>query len=94
MEWLTRGWDREHFICTTVGVAAGVCLVLLRARGLAEVGSLLVAVCSRWAMWQIPPPGRSRAPGMPADGLSRLGQIAVVVLGVTLLAEVAAAPFQ
>jgi hypothetical protein len=92
MEWLTREWDQGHWVACCVGVAAGVALAILGASGLAELGGVFVAVVLRWSMWQIPPPGRSRAPGAPADALSRLGQLAVVVLLIVLVAEIATSP--
>ncbi len=92
MDWLRRGWDREHWIALGVGLAAGIVLVLLGKGGLAEVGAVLSAVVLRWAIWQIPPPGRSRAPGTPPNGLSRLGQLAVTALIVTLMLEIALSP--
>jgi hypothetical protein len=92
MDWLTRGWDREHWIALGVGLAAGIALVTLGKVGLAEIGSVMSAVMLRWGMWQIPPPGRSRAAGTPPDGLSRLGQLAVAVLLVTLVLDIATSP--
>lgn len=89
MHWLTRGWDLEHRVALCVGLAAGIALVLLGKGGLAEFGAVFAAVVLRWAIWQIPPPGRSRAVGTPADGGSRLLQLAVAVLLVTLVVEIA-----
>jgi hypothetical protein len=92
MEWLTRGWDQAHLVACCVGVAAGVSMVVLGASGLAELGSVLVSVLMRWAMWQIPPPGRARADGSPPDALSRLGQLAVAVLLIVLVLELVTVP--
>lgn len=92
MDWLLRGWDREQVIALCVGLAAGGALVALGKLGLAEFGAVFAAVTLRWAMWQIPPPGRSRAAGSPSDARSRLAQLAVAVLLVTLMLEVALAP--
>jgi len=92
MDWLTRGWDREHSIALGVGLAAGIALVTIGMGGLAEIGSVLSAVTLRWGLWQIPPPGRSRAAGTPPDGLSRLGQLAVAALLVTLMLDIATSP--
>ena len=94
MEWLIRGWDQPHYLCAAVGVVASLALVLLGWTGLAVVGGPAVAVCARWAIWQIPPPGRSRAEGTPPDGWSRLAQLAVAVLLVTLVVAVVDAPFR
>lgn len=93
MDWLTSGWDREHWVALAVGLAAGIALVVLGKGGLAEIGAVFAAVTLRWAIWQIPPPGRSRAMGTPPDGFSRLMQIAVAVLLVTLFFEIVTAPF-
>jgi hypothetical protein len=92
MHWLTRGWDRDHWVALCVGLAAGIALVILGIAGVAEIGAVGSAVLLRWAMWQIPPPGRSRAAGTPADAFSRLAQIAVAVLLVTLVLEIVLAP--
>jgi hypothetical protein len=92
MDWLRRGWDREHWIALGVGLAAGITLVTLGKGGLAEIGSVLSAVMLRWGLWQIPPPGRSRAAGTPPDGLSRLGQLAVAALLVTLVLDIVTSP--
>ena len=92
MDWLTRGWDKDQVIALCVGLAAGITLVLLNKGGLAEFGAVIAAVGLRWAIWQIPPPGRSRAVGTPPDGLSRLGRLAVTVLLVTLVLEIAMSP--
>lgn len=94
MDWLTRGWDREHWIALSVGLAAGIALVTLGKGGLAEIGSVLSAVILRWGMWQIPPPGRSRAAGTPPDALSRLVQLAVAALLITLVLEIATSPLR
>lgn len=94
MGWLTQGWDKEHVIALCVGLAAGIALVLMDKGGLAEFGAVLASVGLRWAIWQIPPPGRSRAVGTPPDGLSRLGQLAVAVLLITLVIEIATSPFR
>lgn len=92
MEWLTREWDQGHWVAGCVGVAVGVSLVLLGVSGLAEVGGVLVSLLMRWAMWQIPSPGRSRAEGAPPDAVSRLGQLAVTVLLIVLVLELATSP--
>ena len=92
MDWLKRGWDRDHWVALGVGLAAGIALVLLGKGGLAELGAVFSAVVVRWAMWQIPPPGRSRASRAPSDAASRLGQLAVAVLLVTLALEIAWSP--
>ena len=94
MDWLTRGWDKEHVIALCVGLAAGITLVLLDKGGLAEFGAVLTSVGLRWAIWQIPPPGRSRVVGTPPGGLSRLGQLAVTVLLITLFIEIATSPLR
>jgi len=94
VEWLTRGWDQAHYLSAAVGVAAALALVLLGWSELAVVGAPLVSVGSRWAIWQIPPPGRSRAPGTPPDGWSRLAQLAVAVLIFTLVVAVLVSPFR
>jgi len=92
VEWLTRGWDQGQWVAVGVGIAVGVALTALGMSGLAEVGAVGVALMMRWALWQIPPPGRSKAPGSPADSGSRLMQLAVVVLLVTLVIEIVLAP--
>lgn len=92
MEWLTRGWDQGQRVAVGVGLAAGVVLAALGMSGLAEIGAVSVALMMRWALWQIPPPGRSKAPGSPADSGSRLMQLAVVVLLVTLVIEIVLSP--
>ena len=94
MDWLTRGWDREHWIALGVGLAAGIALVTLGKGGLAEIGAVLSAVILRWGLWQIPPPGRSRAARTPPDGLSRLAQLAVAALLITLALEIAMSPLR
>jgi hypothetical protein len=94
VDWLTRGWDQAHYVSAAVGAAAALALVLLGWSELAVVGAPLVSVGARWAFWQIPPPGRSRAPGTPPDGWSRLGQLAVAVLIFTLVATLVAVPFR
>ena len=92
MEWLTKGWDQGHRVAVAVGLAAGVALAVLGMSGLAELGAVLVSLMMRWGLWQIPPPGRSRAPGSPSDAGSRLAQLAVVVLLVTLVIEIVMSP--
>lgn len=92
MEWLTKGWDQGHWVAATVGLAVGVALAVLGFAGLAEVGAVLVALVTRWGLWQIPPAGRSKAQGPPSDFASRLGQLAVVVLLVTLVIEIVTSP--
>jgi hypothetical protein len=92
VEWLTRGWDQGHKVAVGVGIAVGVALAALGMSGLAEIGAVSVALMMRWALWQIPPPGRSKAPGSPADSGSRLMQLAVVVLLVTLVIEIVMSP--
>lgn len=94
MDWLTRGWDQAQWTAFGAGLAAAVALVVLGFSGLAELGGVLVSAGMRWAMWQIPPPGRSRATGAPSDATSRLAQVAVAVLLVTLAVEIGAAPFR
>jgi hypothetical protein len=89
-----RGWRGPQLTALAVGLAAGVTLVIFRFSGYAELAGTSCAVLARWAMWQIPPPGRSRSPGRPPDGLSQLGQLAVAVLLVTLALEVALAPLR
>ncbi len=93
VDWLRRGWDQGHWVAACVGVAAGVALALMDASGLAEAGAVFAAVGMRWGMWQIPPTGRSRAAGTPPDGVSRLGQLAVAVLLITLTVEIVRALF-
>ena len=90
MDWLTNDWDQGHWISFAVGLAAGVTLAVWRLTGLAELGAVGVAVCARWSLWQIPPPGRSRATGTPPDGWARMGQVIVAVLLATLVVDVAA----
>ena len=92
MEWLTKGWDQGHWVAVAVGLAVGMALAVLGMSGLAEVGAVGVALMTRWALWQIPPPGRSRASGSPSDSGSRLARLAVVVLLVTLVIEIVMAP--
>lgn len=94
MDWLSRGWDQAQWIATGVGLCAGVVLVVLGFSGLAELAAAGIAICLRWALWQIPPPGRSRATGTPRDGFSHVGRVAVVVLLVTLTLEIIATPFR
>jgi hypothetical protein len=94
VEWLIRGWDGPHLIALAVGLAAGVTLVAIGFSGYAEFSGALCAVSVRWAMWQIPPAGRSRASGTPPGAWSRLGQLAVTVLLVTLTLEVVLAPLR
>ncbi len=94
MDWLTGGWDREHVIALCVGLAAGTALVLQGFGGLAEFGAVIASVGLRWAIWQVPPPGRSRAVGTPPGGLSRLGQLAVAVLLITLAVEIVVSFFR
>ncbi len=94
VDWLTGNWDQGHWVSAAVGVAAAVALVLEGYAGLAVVGAPLAAVGARWAMWQIPPPGRSRAAGTPSDGWSRLGQLAVAVLMFTLVLALVDVPFR
>mgnify|MGYP003430308776 CR=1 FL=1 len=92
MDWLLHGWDRQQVIAFCVGLVAGIALVLLGAVGLAEFGAVFAAVTLRWALWQIPPPGRSRASSAPPDALSQLGRLAVALLLVTLTLELVLAP--
>lgn len=91
MEWLFRDWDAHHRIAMGVGLVAGLTLVVMGRPGIAELGAILTALALRWAIWQIPPPGRSKAPGTPADGGARLAQLAIavvlVILGVDVLAQ-------
>jgi hypothetical protein len=91
VEWLTRGWDQGHGVSAALGVTVGITLVATGFSGLAEVAAGAIAAAARWALWQIPPPGRSRAPGPPPDGLSLLARVVVAALGVVLLAEIVAA---
>jgi hypothetical protein len=94
VEWLLRGWDGPQIIALGVGLAAGITLVTIRFGGYAELVGVACAVLVRWAMWQIPPPGRSKAPGRPPEGWSRLAQLAVTVLLVTLSVEAVLAPLR
>jgi hypothetical protein len=94
MEWLTKNWDRGHYLSAAVGIAAGVVLVLLHLNTLALIAAPLISLSARWSMWQIPPPGRSRAPGTPPDAAARLVQLVIAVLIVTLLVLVVDGPFQ
>lgn len=94
MDWLTRGWDREHWVALVVGLAAGIALVLLGTGGLAELGAVLTAVVLRWGLWQIPPPGKARRAAAPSDAFSRLMQLAVAVLLVTLVLEIVISPLR
>ena len=94
MEWLVRGWDGPQVLALAVGLAAGLTLVVFRFSGYAEVVGTACAVLTRWAMWQIPPPGRSKAPGTPPDGMSQLARLAVTVLLVTLALEAVLAPLR
>jgi hypothetical protein len=80
-------------VAAAAGLVAGLALVILGFSGLAELGGVSSAVGVRWSLWQIPPPGRSKAPGTPPNGWSRLGQLAVAVLLVILALEVVVAPF-
>jgi hypothetical protein len=91
VDWLVRDWDQGSVIAFVVGAATGIALVLIGAHGLAELGAGLVSAGIRWSLWQIPPPGRSRALGTPADGWSRIAQVVIAVLLVTLLLELASA---
>jgi hypothetical protein len=93
VEWLTRGWDQGQRVAVGVGLAAGVVLALLGMSGLAEIGAVSAALMLRWGLWQIPPPGRSKAPGSPDDAGTKLVQLAVVVLLVTLVIEIVVSPF-
>ena len=92
MEWLTKGWDQGHWVAVGAGLAAGVALAVLGMSGLAELGTVAVALMMRWGLWQIPPAGRSKALGTPPDAGSRLLQLAVVVLLVTLVIEIVMSP--
>jgi hypothetical protein len=94
VDWLTRGWDQAQYVCAAVGVAAALALVLVGFVALGVIGAPLLSVVARWSIWQIPPPGRSKAAGTPSDGWSRLAQLAVAVLIVTLLIAVIDAPFR
>lgn len=94
MNWLTHDWDQTQWTAFGVGVAAGVLLVVLGFSGLAELGAVGVALTLRWAIWQIPPPGRSRAGGTPPDAGSRLLQLLVSVLLVLFVAEIVFAPLR
>lgn len=87
VDWLVRDWDQGNAIAFVVGATAGVALALVGFHGLAELGAGVVAAIIRWSLWQIPPPGRSRAAGPPPDALSRLSQVVIAVLLVTLLLE-------
>jgi hypothetical protein len=93
MDWVRKNWDEGSWPSAGVGIVAGGALALLGHGGFAEIAALLVALCVRWAIWQIPPPGRSKAPGTPPDGGSRLAAVAIVVLAVTLLFELVRVPF-
>jgi hypothetical protein len=88
VDWLMRDWDRWQAGCGMVGVIAGVALVLSGTSVVAEVVALTSAVGCRYASWQIPPSGRSKAEGSPPDALPRLSRLAVAVLIVVLVAEV------
>ena len=94
MDWLSRGWDQAQWIATAVGVCAGTALVVLGFPGLALIGATGIAMCLRWALWQIPPPGRSRAEGTPSDAMSHIGRVAVVVLLVTLTLAILVSPLE
>ena len=94
VHWLVEGWDQGSWIAAIIGAITGVALVALDASGLAEFASLLVGVGTRWSMWQVPQPGRSRSPGTPPDGWMHLVRIAIALLLVVLLAEVVIAPFR
>ena len=94
MEWLRQGWHKEQWIALVVGLVAGVALVLVGRSGWAEFGAVMCAVGLRWAIWQIPPTGRSRAVGTPPDAWSRLGQLAVAALLITLVLEIALTPLR
>jgi len=94
VEWLLRGWDAPQIMALAAGLAAGIILVIFRFSGYAELAGAACAVLARWAMWQIPPPGRSKAPGRPPEGVSKLGQLAVTVLLVSLTLEVVLAPLR
>ena len=90
MEWLIRGWDLGGVLAAAAGMVAGVVLVVWGQSGFGEVAAVLVAISALWARWQIPPPGRSRAPGSPPDAWTRVGRLVVAVLLVVLVADVAA----
>lgn len=94
MDWLTHDWDQTQWTAFGVGIAAGLVLVVLGFSGLAEVGAVGAALALRWAIWQIPPPGRSRARGTPPDAGSRLLQLLVAVLLVLFVAEIVVAPIR
>jgi hypothetical protein len=92
VEWLFRGWDAPQIMALAAGLGAGITLVIFRFSGFAELVGAACAVLARWAMWQIPPPGRSKAPGRPPEGLSQLAQLAVTVLLVSLTLDAVLAP--
>ena len=89
---MTHDWDQQQWIAAAVGWVTGIALLVMGQAGIAEVGALLAALVLRWAMWQIPPPGRSAAVGAPADSASRLGQLAVAVILVVLTLDLLTAP--
>jgi hypothetical protein len=90
MEWMVRGWRSGDTVAFCVAVAAGVALVVSGLGGFAVVAAVALACGVRWAQWQIPPPGRSRAAGSPDDAGRQLGRVATAVLIVVLAAEVVA----
>ena len=94
MHWLIADWDETQWASFGVGAAAGVALVVLGFSGLAELGGVGASLTLRWAIWQIPPPGRSRAAGTPPDAGTRLGQLFVSILLVLLAVEILAAPLR
>ena len=95
VDWLTRNWDQGHWVSAALGGGGGRWPWCWRGtRGWPWSGRRGAAVAARWAMWQIPPPGRSRAAGTPSDGWSRLGQLAVAVLMFTLVVALIDVPFR
>lgn len=94
MGWVTRDWDDKQWTSFGVGIAAGIALVVLGFSGLAEVGAVGAALMLRWAIWQIPPPGRSKAEGTPSNAGERMMQLFVAVLLVLFAVEIVAAPLR
>ena len=92
MEWLLRGWDGPEVMALVAGLDSGLVLVVFEFGAWAEIAGAFCAVLARWAMWQIPPPGRSRARGRPAEGFSQLVRLAVLVLLATLSLEIVLSP--